>query len=344
MREFSSRRWLALLAGCLALGVVGCGEAEPPKKRIVILTNTDSPYWDACRQGVLMDVNTGADEGQINMLRQYGTQSDVVAVGISAYRATNSAVADEMRKLQEKGIHVIAVDNDVDRSKFRDARFAFVGTDNLKAGRELGVAIRNLRPEGGEVVTFVGSRDAQNATDRVHGIEEGIGEKFKLTDNMEDSVDKSRAQENVRDAIKNHPKLNVLAGIYSYNGPAIADIVRRMDRRKDFTVVTFDAEPQTIRDMASGDMDCMVVQDPYKIGYDSVRLMKALVENDTATIESMFPNKGKEPDGDVYTTNLKVVVPNDESPLKADMFEKTTEFLTLGAFKSWLTKLGLNGS
>ncbi|HEX3871567.1 MAG TPA: substrate-binding domain-containing protein [Pirellulales bacterium] len=338
----------------------GCAKTEEvPRKRILLLTNGDSPYWDACRQGlqaaaadlktteagytVLMEVNSRYEQGQIDMLRQYASQSDVVAVGISVYNATNAAVADEMRKLRAKGVHVLAVDNDVDRAKFRDARFAFIGTDNLEAGSELGVAIRNLRPDGGEIVTFVGSPGAQNALERVEGVEQGAGEKFKLVDNMSDQFDRSKSRENVRNAISNHPDVNVLVGIYSYNGPDLVDVVRRLNRRSDFTLVTFDAEPTSLVDMAHGELDCMIVQDPYKIGYESVKLMKALVEDDQETVRTMLPHKN-EADGDIIGTGLKMVVPDMSSPLKAEMFKSTTEFMTFSHFKRWLAEYKLRGS
>ena len=43
---------------------------------------------------------------------------------------------------------------------------------------------------------------------------------------MEDGVDETKARNNVTAAIQNHPDVNILAGIWSYNAPAIADVVR----------------------------------------------------------------------------------------------------------------------
>jgi ribose transport system substrate-binding protein len=57
----------------------------------------------------------------------------------------------------------------------------------------------------------------------------------------------------------------------------------------------------------------------------------------------MLPNLGQ-PDGDIYDTGLKVVVPDEGSPLKAEMFEKKTQFLKLGEFRQWLTEHNLTGS
>ena len=61
----------------------------------------------------------------------------------------------------------------------------------------------------------------------------------------------------------------------------------------------------------------MVVQNPFDMGVQTVRLLKAMIQDDQATIKEMLPNQGQ-PDGDIYTTGLRVVVPEAESPVKAD--------------------------
>src|SRR5262249_46410287 len=150
--------------------------------------------------------------------------------------------------------------------------------------------------------------------DRVEGVRQGAGEKFKALDNMGDETDLTRARENVRNAIRNHPKLNTLIGIWSYNAPAIVDVVKEMNNRDRFLIVVFDAEPLAIQQMSEGMIDAMVVQNPYQMGYQGVRLLKALVEDDKKTIGQMFPNLEKT-DGDIYDTGIKVVVPDERSRL-----------------------------
>jgi ribose transport system substrate-binding protein len=87
----------------------------------------------------------------------------------------------------------------------------------------------------------------------------------------------------------------------------------------------------------------MVVQNPYQMGYQGVRLMKALIDKDEKTVKEILPNQGQ-PDGDIYDTGLKVVVPDEDSPLRPEMFEKKTQFLKLSEFRQWLEKYKLTGS
>ncbi len=328
-------------------------------KRIVILTNTNSPFWDACREGVLagrdelkladmgltaeMEVNNGTPEGQLEKLRQIGNQADVVAVGLSAVDAANIAVAEEMLALQKKGLKVVTIDSDIDRDKFRSSRTAFIGTDNLAGGVALGKCAQQAHPEGGDYVCFVGRTGAQNAIERIGGFAKGAGSKFISKDTMADDTQRDQARENVRNAIRNLEHLKTLVGIWSYNAPAIVDVVREIDRRADFTVVVFDAEPGAIDEMGKGQIDAMVVQNPFAMGYEAVRLLSALVKGNEEVIQKALPKLGKE-NGDILDTGLKVVVTDDKSPIKKDPFAANVEFMTLEAFKEWLNKYGLKGS
>lgn len=371
-----------LLLTCFA--AAGCGEKiphEPPQatpgsaassasktaepadgqlKRLIFLTNNSAPFWDAVRAGVddankdldlaaagfhaVMDVNDGKLESQIDKLRRYATESDVAGVAISVIRADNAAIADELRNLRKQGIPVVTVDADVDRETARDARVAFIGTDNLKGGQVLGQCARMLRPEGGEYVAFFGEASSQNVVERTGGFAEGAGDAFLQKDLMADGVDLSKARDNVRNAIRNHPDLNILVGIWSYNAPAIVDVaVNELKRRSDFTIVTFDAEPGAIEMMGQGGIDAMVVQNPYAMGRQSMKLLKALNQNDKTMIEEMLPGLGQ-PNGDLYDTGLKVVVPNADSPVKADSLPQNVQHLTLKEFQEWLAKYGLSGS
>jgi len=291
----------------------------------------------------VFEVNDNKSQGQIDKLRQYAAQTDVAGVCLSAVVAGNQRVAELMRQLRKNGVHVLTFDSDVDREKMRDARFAYLGTDNYTGGQELGRCAQGLRPDGGAYVTFVGETGAQNAMERVNGFANGAGDKFIKIDNMGDDTDRTLARENVRNAMINHPEMNVLVGIWSYNAPAIVHVVREKGNRKSYTVVVFDAEPLAIKEMAEGDIDAMVVQNPFRMGYDAVKLLKALINDDQMTIKEMLPHLD-EKDGDIFDTGLKVVVPNEGSPLKAEMFDKKTQFLKLSDFRKWLDKYGLIGS
>jgi ribose transport system substrate-binding protein len=178
----------------------------------------------------------------------------------------------------------------------------------------------------------------------MNGVKEAIGDKYTEDDRMPDGMDKSKARENVRNAITNHPDLAALVGIWAYNAPAIAQVVSETKTRDKYTVVTFDAQAVAIEEMAKGNIDAMVVQNPFDMGFQSVRLLLAMLQDDQGVIKEMFPRGGEE-DGDVYTTGLRLVVPDKPTPLQADAFDpKIVEFMKLGDFRDWLAKYKLTSS
>jgi ribose transport system substrate-binding protein len=358
------RHWFRLVAASVAaLPLAGCGSSDTAPGpdggsgkpagapgvsgaaggtsdlKIVILTNGSSPFWDACDRG-LQDAgkelgvrvelvrNDATEGGQIRRLEQLATQGDVKGVGISVLEQDAAGVAEAMQSLRAKGVKVITIDSDGPR----EAREAFVGTNNLEGGRELGRLAAQLRPGGGKAVTFVGTTGAQNAKERIGGFKEGAGAKIQVVDSMEDGVDETKARNNVTAAIQNHPDVNILAGIWSYNAPAIADVIASSGRRKDFTIVTFDAEPNAIVAMDQKMIDAMVVQNPYDMGYTGCKLLYRMIKDDKAGVKELL--KG----GDTVDTGLKVIVPDDASPLKSPFR------MTLDTFKAWLKEKGLVGS
>jgi ribose transport system substrate-binding protein len=120
--------------------------------------------------------------------------------------------------------------------------------------------------------------------------------------------------------------------------------VKETNTRDKYVVATFDAQDLAIAAMEQGNIDVMVVQNPFDMGVQTVRLLKAMIKDDQATIKKMLPNLGKA-EGDIYTTGLRVVVPSAQSPVKASLFDSNVvQYMLLPDFKAWLAKYGLHSS
>ena len=365
-------------------GVTGCNKsnvsspaktqknAEVPR-RFIFITNGDDPYFDVLNAGlqagaekfaladkgleVVMEKNNATAQGQIDRLRQLVTQADVAGVAISVIQAENVAIVEEMKRLTEKGVSVITVDGDINQKLFSDGRPYYIGTDNSIAGRLLGTAGKKvLQSRGiteGGFIQFTGFTDNDNARARMDGCREAIGASYSEVDRMADSFDHSRARDNVRTALVNHPDVKALVGIWAYNAPAIAEVVAERGVRDQVSIFTFDAAAQAIEHMANGNIDCMIVQNPFEMGVQTVRLLLAMQEGQDAVIMNMFPNYGQ-PGGDRFTTGLRLIIPdaweNDEdAPISKKDLESavsagTLEVLSLSVFREWLKKYGLSSS
>ncbi len=353
-------RVLKCALGCLALAMLftGCSGETPEgtTKRIIILTNGPSPYWVACAKGAEdaskelkfeeagykfeIQQNDLSDKGQIDKLKNYATEMDIAAVAISVTDDKNPAIVDAMEKLRDTGVKVITIDSDIDRAKYRKARAAYIGTDNVIAGRELGKAAKALVNGKGEYMAFVGLKGASNAQGRIKGFDEGAGTGIKRLQYLEDKSSDKAAQTVsgiLTPSIDNPP--NLLLGIWSYNTPAIVETVEKLGLRDQVTVVGFDAEPYTITLIDDKKVDALLVQNPYQMGYVGMKLLKAMVEEDQTAIKKILP------DGtDIHTTDLKIVVPDGDKRLTKDLFNSETLFMPLSEFREWLNGKGLTGS
>ena len=380
----SSHHACFLVLLLLSITGIGCkqsvdssslGEASVGKltKRFIFITNGDDPYFDVLNAGlqaggekydlassnieVVMEKNNATAQGQINRLRQLVTQADIAAVAISVIQAENVAIVEEMKRLAEKGVPVITVDGDINGKLFSDARPFYIGTDNSIAGRLLGTAAKKVLEsrgvdEGG-FIQFTGFTDNDNARARMNGCRDALGKNYNELDRMADSFDHSRARDNVRTALVNHPDVHALVGIWAYNAPAIAEVVAERGARDQISIFTFDAAAQAIEHMKDGHIDCMIVQNPFEMGVQTVRLLLAMVEKKDAVIAEMFPNSD-EPGGDRYTTGLRLIIPDDwagkssapitAKDLESAISEGTLEVLTLSVFREWLKKYGLSSS
>ncbi len=341
--------FLAVASLLVGVGIGGCGgsgDGESSEPRLLFVTNSNADWWNAVEKGmqdggeefgikVQMRRNEGDTQGQVDKLREALSLPDVKGVAVSVIEADAPGVIDAMRALRKAGKIVIAIDSDV-APEFADARHAYIGTNNIKAGEVAGQAAARLRPEGGKTAVFVGTVAAANAREREQGFFQGAGEAFQKSFTLEDGGDHSRALQNVQTALTKDQDLDVLVGLWSYNAPAIAEEVSKSSSiRERVSVVTFDLDDKARDQIANGYIDATVCQNPYEIGRQGVKLLKALIEENEETVKEVLP------DGKSRDTGVRVVVPNADSPVFGLEGE---EVLTIEEMNSWLAGKGLRST
>lgn len=317
-------------------GSGGAGSGSNSAVKVMFVSNSESDWWAALEKGMrdggaefgveveLRRNNSGSADGQIKLLEDALSRSDIQGVAVSVYEAGAPGIADAMRKLRDAGKKVITVDSDID-SRWEDVRLAYIGTDNRVAGEIAGKAAAAVRPAGGKTAVFVGTAAAANAIERREGFFVGAGGKFQQLEVFEDGTDQTVARNKVNDAIsKNKP--DVLLGLWSYNAPAIAEEALKApaDYRKATTIVTFDLDKAAIAHLERKEIDVTVCQNPWQMGYEGVQLLKAFVQNDPATIDKLLGGKK------IRNTEIRVIVPDESSPVKGD------NVMPVAKMKEWL--------
>lgn len=300
-------------------------------KHVLLLSNASSPFWNAVEAGMnagaseqgvaakLERNNDGSVAGQIRLLEQALTDKDqILGVAISVLEPDAQGLLSAMKALRDAGVPVVAVDSDC-QPEYRDV---FVGTDNREAGVALGKKTAELKPEGGKFCAFVGQATSQNASDRLQGFKEGAGDKFQEVEVYQDKTDPAVARQNVEVALSAHPEADVMLGLWSYNGPAIAEVVDNAKKLDSVLVVSFDAEPNLLPVLEAGKVKVTLVQKPYEMGRQSVMIIKAIANGDEALKKELLPEGG-----DHVNTGFSLETPE-----------------TFAEFKKYLDEKGLQGS
>ena len=343
------------LATLATLFVGGCGPStdtakvpsKPGSGRIVLITNGNSDWWSAVEKGmrdagtkfsadVEMKRGDASVERQIRYMEEALGAPDVKGVAVSVVEPDARGIAGAMRKLKAAGKFVITIDSDIAPGVADETRRFYIGTDNAKAGEITGKVTATLRPRGGTVAVFVGTASAANARARLEGFYVGAGDKFvnPPVEKFEDHEDQNKARSLPEISITKYPDVGVMLGLYSYNAPLIAsEVAKKPEFRKKTTVVTFDLDEQAVKHIENGNIDVSVCQNPYDIGYQAVRVLKALDANDESTVAEMFPEKATS-----LETGVRVIVPNADSPIKGP------NVITIKDMKEWLVGKGLKSS
>ena len=278
----------AARAGAVAAALFA-GAAHAEKKTLVLVTNAAADFWTVARRGIEKAQAEHPDykmemvvTGQATAAEQRRELDDLIARGVAGISVSVDDAAhatEELNKVAAKAV-LFTTDSDAPQSK----RVAYIGTDNVAAGRQAGEQIKKALPNGGKVMLFVGTMDADNARERVQGIKEALdGTKITIADIRTDGVDFAKAKANVQDALA-RGGIDCLVGLYSYNTPQIYSAVKEAGKAGQIKIVGFDEDPQTLRGVADGTILSTVVQQPFEFGYQSMTDMIKYMNGDKSFI------------------------------------------------------------
>ncbi len=259
-------------------------------KKLAFVTNNASDFWTIARKGTekadteLTDVTvefripadgTAAEQKRI--------VDDLLAKGIDGIAISPVDPVNQTQLINETAKHTLVVTQDSDAPQ--SDRTAYVGTDNVAAGRQAGGLIKEALPDGGRIMLFVGKRDARNAQERWQGIREALqGSKIEIIDVRTDDTDRVRAKSNASDTLVRYPEVKALVGLWSYNGPAILNAVKEAGKANQIKIICFDEEDETLAGVKEGAIYATVVQQPFEFGYQAIKMMAQVLTGDRSGI------------------------------------------------------------
>jgi ribose transport system substrate-binding protein len=296
--KFNRTRLMILVVLLAIAGLVvyfGMVRDQGPKHlKLALVTWTEDPFWEP--------LIAGAQEcaGRSNVdLRVIRCKPDVAVQTQQVRELLNSGIdgmaispndptaqRDVLEQAASK-VPLVTFDSDAPETKRR----RFVGIDNYAAGRVCADQIREALPEGGPVLISVGSATMQHGRDRRQGLiddllERGFdrtrapsplegelkGSRYSIVATVTDGADPKKAVVTIAEALRAHPEVKCIAGLFSYSAPAALEAMKQVGR-SDLKVVGFDESDETQAAIEAGTIHSSVLQDSYHCGYELIDVL-----------------------------------------------------------------------
>jgi ribose transport system substrate-binding protein len=285
----------ALLLGVL-LGASGCGKRD--KKRIAVIPKGRAHlFWQSVHAGAVaasresnVDIiwNGPATEtdytGQLQIVEAMINQR-VDAIALAPIDKT--AMVSVVERAAREKIPVVIFDSGIDTENF----VAQVATDNYRGGQTGAERIGKILHGKGTVAIVAVQPGAASTMLREQGFEETIQKSFpeiKIVDKRFGMADFAKSLAVAENILTAHPDLDAL---FASNESSTVGAAQALKGRKGrVRLVGFDSSPTLLEDLQSGLIDSLVVQDPFKMGYESVQAaVKKLQGGAPVKINNMPP-------------------------------------------------------
>lgn len=297
-----------VLAFAMTACLCACTKTDSKKYIAVITKSVDSDFWHNVNNGVL----SAATEYNVELTFEgpeheadYKAQNDLIdaAVKNGADAIVLSAIdynlsVDTVNAAVRAGVKVVMIDSDINS----DAVSLFIGTDNIAAGREAGKAAVDDFADEAEI--YIGLVNYNADTDNGNQREEGFREYISTVYNAQ-IVDVVTAESNEESAtaaaeslLKQNPCINVIVGFNEWMTLGVGNAVKNLGLSGNVRSVGFDSNLTSIEMLETGEMDALIVQNPFAMGYLGVEKAAALISGESL------------PDGDIYTDVTTVTKEN----------------------------------
>lgn len=275
----AARNPFALAAALWLVLVVAPGCRRQEKRVIGVLAQGRTHlFWQSVHAGAVaaareagVEINWNAPTsetdyaGQLQIMNtMINRRLDAIAVAPIDKRAMVGVVE---RAAKEK-IPVIIFDTGVDTDNF----VARIATDNYAAGRMAGERMGEILKGKGTALMLASQPGSASAIAREQGFEDVIREKFPaihIVDKRFGMSDFAKSLAVAENMLTAHPEAD---GMFASNETGSVGAAQALKGRQSTTkLVGFDWSPTLLEDLKTGVIDSLVVQDPFRMGYETVK-------------------------------------------------------------------------
>src|SRR5829696_3837700 len=203
--------------------------------------------------------------GQVNLLQNFIQQG----VDGLVYAATDAKVLYQVTKsAKQQNVTVVNIDSGTEPQPNDVPVFA---TDNVAAAQKVPDLIAKELGEGGGKVAFIPFQQGTVTNEqREKGFKNGLKQhpELELVAEQSSQSDYNKALQVTEDILTANPNLDA---IFAANEPGVlgaAEAVRQAGKAGDIVIIGWDASPEEIQGVEDGVISALVVQNPFRMGYD----------------------------------------------------------------------------
>ncbi len=293
----------AVLALLVILLVTACGgttgtttgtsSSGPSNLKLVVVPKTlGSSYWDVVQQGaqcaaskfpnvsIVWDGTTAETDvtGQISLLQNYITQKPDGII----YAATDAkALVQTDTQATQAGIPVENIDSGTTPQPANVPLFATNNTASAaKAADLLGTALNGT----GNIAIIEFVKGSATNDQRVGGFKTELTAKYPgihIVADQQSNSDVNTALSVTQDILSKYPKLSGIFAANDQSAQGAAEAVKAAGLKGKVKIVGWDASTVTLADLQDGTVSNLVLQNPFKMGFDSVKAMVNQLRNHT---------------------------------------------------------------
>jgi ribose transport system substrate-binding protein len=211
---------------------------------------------------------------QISLLQNYITQSPDGLL----YAATDAKALYPVTQ-QAVSAHIPVYNFDSGTTPQTVPLFA---TSNTAAAAKAADEMGTLLNGSGKIALLEFVPGSATNDQRVNGFKDELAAKFpniKIVADQANGSDSAKALSQTQNILSAHPDIK---GIYAANqqgGEGAAQALNAASLGGKVHLISFDASDPLISDLQSGTVDALVVQNPFKMGYDSLKAMVNQIRN-----------------------------------------------------------------
>jgi ribose transport system substrate-binding protein len=253
------------------------------KKTIAVIPKATSHlFWQSVQAGAIaagQDYNVTVLWNGPAQETEYSRQIQIVdsmiaqrVDGLAIAASDRTALNASLERAMAAGIPVTIFDSGVDSPNY----MTFVATNNYLAGQMAAQKLAAILGGKGTVAMLMHAPGSFSTMERERGFEEVLSKQFPqiaIVARQYGMSDRAKAMGAAENMLTAHPDLD---GMFASSEPSSVGAALALKGRGlsgKVRLVGFDASEGLVGDLKGGTIDALVVQDPFKIGYEAVRTL-----------------------------------------------------------------------